>query len=225
MELREKKTILARSPLFASLIESELSELAGKATEQEFKAGEYLVREEEESGHFYVLVEGRFKAFLTSSLGKDVTLYNFLRPGEMLGPASIFRDRPSSGSIQALVSSRALRFRDKEFIAFILKHPQTCLEIIKILAARTSELNRRLRDVAGERVEQRIYRILYVLSQRIGLELNLTRQELSDMVGSTTETVIRVLSSLKKKGIITSSRGRVILLDKEKLRSLIEGVE
>jgi CRP-like cAMP-binding protein len=225
MELHQKRVILARSPLFASLSESEVSELAEKATEQEFKAGEYLVREEEETGYFYILVEGRFKAFLTSSLGKDVTLYNYFRPGEMLGPASIFRGRPSSGSIQAQVPSRALRFRDNEFIRFVLKYPQLCLEIIKILAARTSELNRRLRDVVGERVQQRIYRILYVLSQRMGLELNFTRQELSDMAGTTTETAIRVLSDLKRKGIITSSRGRIILLDKDKLRFLIQGVE
>jgi len=62
-----------------------------------------------------------------------------------------------------------------------------------------------------------------MLSAKVGLTLPFTRQELADMVGITTETAIRVMSQLKDRGIIGSSRGKVIILDKEKLRLLSEG--
>jgi CRP-like cAMP-binding protein len=123
-----------------------------------------------------------------------------------------------------LSETRVLRFKKDEIISFILSHPHVSLEIIKVLAARVSELNRRLRDVVGERVEQRLFRVMLTLSHRYGTTLNITRHELAEMVGATTETVIRILSSLKKRKIIASIRGKIILLDEVKLRLLSEGL-
>ena len=74
--------------------------------------------------------------------------------------------------------------------------------MIKVLAARVSELNRRLRDVAGERVEQRVFRLMLMLCHRFGPSLNMTRRELAEMVGATIETTIRILSSMKQEKII-----------------------
>jgi len=62
-----------------------------------------------------------------------------------------------------------------------------------------------------------------MLSSKLGLTLPFTRQDIADMVGTTTETAIRVMSHLKDRGIIRSVRGKVIILDKEKLRLLSEG--
>ncbi|MFC2043689.1 Crp/Fnr family transcriptional regulator [Chloroflexota bacterium] len=77
--------------------------------------------------------------------------------------------------------------------------------------------------MAGERVEQRLANVLLMVSSKLGLTLPFTRQEIADMTGTTTETVIRVLSCLKDRGIIRSDRGKVIIIDKEKLRLLSEG--
>jgi CRP/FNR family transcriptional regulator, nitrogen oxide reductase regulator len=96
--------------------------------------------------------------------------------------------------------------------------------MIKILAARVSELNRRLRDVAGERVEQRLFGVILTLSHRVGPVLNITRRELAEMVGATIETTIRILSSMKKEKIIASSRGKIVILDETRLRCLSEGL-
>ena len=70
---------------------------------------------------------------------------------------------------------------------------------------------------------QRLAQTLLMLSSRIGSTLPFTRQEIADMAGTTTETAIRVMSRLKDRRIIRSVRGKVIILDKEKLRLLSEG--
>jgi CRP-like cAMP-binding protein len=126
--------------------------------------------------------------------------------------------------MQAVVPTHVLGFRKNEFIPFILGHPVIMLEIIKILAARVSELNRRLRDVAGERVEQRLFRVMLTLSRRLGPTFTITRHELADMVGATTETIIRSLSSLQKERIVDSVRGRITIIDEARLRVLSEGL-
>ena len=217
-----KIQILKKIPAFSILDEAEQLELSRISFTHNLKRGEFLFQEEEPCEYFYFLVEGKIKTFLYSSLGKELTLISYLRRGAVLGPTSIFRDRPPSGSMQAVMPSQVLGFRQSEFIPFILDHPPIMLEILKILAARVSELNRRLRDVAGERVEKRLFRVMLALSNRLGPTFSITRQELADMVGATTETIIRILSTLQKKKIITSVRGQITIADEAGLRVLSE---
>jgi CRP/FNR family transcriptional regulator, nitrogen oxide reductase regulator len=224
MELKEKIDLLRKSAIFSVLTEAELGELSRFARERNLKAGEFLIREDENCQFFYILMEGRLRTFLYSSLGKELTLITYLSPGDVLGPMSIFRNRPPSGSMKVLSSTRVLEFKQKDVIPFILNHPPVMLEMIKVLAARVSELNRRLRDMAGERVEQRLFRLMLMLSHRFGPALNITRRELAEMVGATIETTIRILSSMKKEKIIASSRGKIVILDETRLRSLSEGL-
>ena len=80
----------------------------------------------------------------------------------------------------------------------------------------------RLRDLAGERVEQRIAGILIMLSSKFGPELPFTRQEIADMAGTTIETTIRTMTRFKENGIIKSTRGRITVLDKNSLRTISE---
>jgi CRP-like cAMP-binding protein len=222
MKPSEKVDILRKSSIFSILNEVELAKLSRLAKERSLKSGEFLIQEEEKCDFFYILTEGRLRTFLYSSLGKELTLITYLRPGEILGPMSIFRDRPPSGSMRALSPTKVLEFKKNEILTFLLGHPRVMLEIIKVLAARVSELNRRLRDVAGERVEQRVFRLILMLSHRFGPSLNITRRELAEMVGATIETTIRILSSMKNEKIIASSRGKIIILDEAKLRGLSE---
>jgi CRP/FNR family transcriptional regulator len=223
MQPQEKIEFLRKSPIFSTLNPTELLDLSKYAIECSLEPNEFLIHEGDSCKYFYILVDGKLRIFLYSSLGKELTLITFFRSGDVLGPTSVFRDRPSSGSIQALTDTRVLRFKKEDIVSFILNHPQVSLEIIKVLAARVSELNRRLRDVVGERAEQRLLRAMLALSHRYGTTLNITRHELAEMIGVTTETVIRILSSLKKMRIIASVRGKITIIDEARLRSLSEG--
>jgi CRP/FNR family transcriptional regulator, nitrogen oxide reductase regulator len=95
--------------------------------------------------------------------------------------------------------------------------------VISLLSGRLREAQSRLRDMAGERVEQRLARLLLRLSAKLGSTLPFTRQELSDMAGTTTETTIRVLSQWKDQGVISSVRGKILITDEKKLKQLGQG--
>ncbi len=222
MQFSGKAEILRRSSIFASLNDDELGELADLAIEYSFKPNEFIFWDGDAPDWFYMVAEGKVKVVKHSSLGKEFIIA-FFGPGEMLGEVAVFEDKPYPASAQAVAETKVVGIKRKDFLSFLANRPQVTLRIINVLGGRLRDAQGRLRDFAGERVEQRLASVLLMLSAKLGLTLPFTRQEIADMVGTTTETVIRVMSHLKDRGIIRSVRGKVIILDEEKLRLLSEG--
>ena len=171
---------------------------------------------------FYVITEGSVKVVKHSSLGKEFIIA-FFGPGEMFGEVAVFENKSYPASAQAVARTRVLGISREDFLAFLTDRPQVALRIINVLGGRLRDAQGRLRDLAGERVEQRIAAVLVMLSSKLGDTLPFTRQEIADMAGTTTETTIRVMGQLRSRGITRSIRGKVTIIDAEKLRLLSEG--
>lgn len=214
--------LLGGSLIFSGLSEAELGELAGIAVERNYAPGEFIFWEGDAPDWFYVVAEGQVKVLKHSSLGKEF-IVAFFGEGEMFGEVAVFENKPYPASAQAAAKTRVLAIKREAFLSFLAGRPQVALRIISVLGARLREAQNRLRDLAGERVERRIARTLFMLSSKLGPMLPFTRQEIADMAGTTTETAIRVMSQLKERGVIRSGRGKTIILDEVKLRLLSEG--
>ena len=224
MELQssDKVHILKKSFIFSSLNDDELGELANLATKRSFQPDEFVFWEEDAPDYFYIIVEGSVKVLKHSSSGREFIIA-FFDSGEMIGEVAVFENKPYPASAQAVAETKILRIKRIDFLSFLSKYPQVALKIINVLGGRLRDAHGRLRDFAGERVEQRLASVLFMLSVKLGLTLPFTRQEIADMAGTTTETAIRVMSQLRERKIIRSVRNKVIILDKEKLRLLGEG--
>jgi len=218
----DRVEILKRSLIFSSLSDDELDELAEMAVERSFSPGEFVFWDGDAPDWFYMVAEGKVKVLKHSSLGKEFIIA-FFGPGEMFGEEAVFGNRPYPASAQAVAETKVLGIRRQDFLSFLAHRSEVALRIIGVLGGRLMDAQGRLRDLAGERVEQRMASVLLMLSSKFGLTLPFTRQELADMVGTTTETAIRVTSHLKDRGIIRSVRGKMTILDEEKLRLLSEG--
>ena len=216
-----RSQILKRSLIFSSLNEDELVELSKLAIERSFKSGEFVFWEGDASDWFYIVVEGRIKVLKHSSLGKEFIIA-FFGPDEMFGEVAVFEGKTYPASAQAVIDTKVLEIKKEDFLSFLSGRPRVALEIISVLGGRLRDAQGRLKDLAGERVEQRLARTLLMLSAKLGPDLPFTRQEIADMAGTTTETAIRVTSRLKDEGIIRSVRGKIIILDEAKLRLLSE---
>ena len=222
MQSSGKAQILRHSFIFSSLSDDELGELANLAIERSFLPGEFIFWDGDTPEWFYIVTEGKVKVLKHSSLGREFIIA-FFSPGEMFGEVAVFENKPYPASAQAVAETKVVGIKRGAFLSFLANRPQVALKIINVLGGRLRDAQNRLRDLAGERVEQRLASVLLMLSAKLGLTLPFTRQEVADMVGTTTETVIRVMGNLKDRGIIRSVRGKVIILDKEKLRILSEG--
>ena len=222
MQFSGKAEILRRSSIFSSLNDDELGELADLAIERNFMSTEFIFWDGDAPDWFYIVAEGKVKVLKYSSSGKEFIIA-FFDPGEMFGEVAVFENKPYPASAQAVAETKAVGIKREDFIAFLANRPQVALKIINVLGGRLRDAQSRLRDLAGERVEHRLASVLLMLSVKLGLTLSFTRQELADMAGTTIETAIRVTSQMKDRGIIRTVRGKVIILDMEKLRLLSEG--
>jgi len=222
LQFSGKAEILRRSFIFSSLNNDELGELADLSIERSFMSNEFIFWDGDAPEWFYTVAEGKVKVLKHSSLGKEFIIA-FFGPGEMFGEVAVFENKPYPASAQVVAETKVVGIKREDFLSFLANRPQVALRIINVLGGRLRDAQGRLRDLAGERVEQRLASLLLMLSSKLGLTLPFTRQEIADMVGTTTETAIRVMSHLKDRGIIRSVRGKVIILDEEKLRLLSEG--
>ena len=218
----DKIWVLKQSLIFASLNEDELAELARLAIERSFRPGEFVFWDGDTPGWFYLVAEGRIKILKHSSLGKEFIIA-FFGPGEMFGEVAVFENKPYPASAQAVTETKVLGIKREDLLSFLAHRPEVSLRIINVLGGRLREAQIRLRDLAGERVEQRLARTLLMLSSKLGTTLPFTRQEIADMAGTTTETAIRFMSQLKDRGIVRSTRGKTVILDVTKLKLLSEG--
>ena len=222
MKSDDRANFLRHSFIFSSLDDEELSALAGLGIDKSFMPGEFIFWDEGPPDWFYLVTEGQVKVVKYSSSGKEFIIAFFGR-GEMFGEVAVFQNKPYPASAQAVDEVKVIGIKRQDFLSFLINRPQVALRIINVLGGRLRDAQGRLRDFAGERVEQRLAGILLMLSTKLGPTLPFTRQEIADMVGPTVETAIRMMSNLRERGIIRAVRGKIIIQDGEKLRLLSEG--
>ncbi|MEA1959111.1 MAG: Crp/Fnr family transcriptional regulator [Chloroflexota bacterium] len=222
MQRAGKGDVLKQSLIFSGLSDGEIVALSGLVTERSFAPDEFIIWEGDPPDWFYVIAEGRVKVLKHSSSGREF-IVAFFDPGEMFGEVAVFENKPYPASVQATTNTRVLEIKRDALLSFISANPGVSLGIIHVLSGRLRDAQGRLRDIAGERVEQRLAGILLMLYSKLGSELPFTRQEVAEMAGTTTETAIRVMSRMKDGGIIRSARGKMVIIDERKLRLLSEG--
>jgi CRP/FNR family transcriptional regulator, nitrogen oxide reductase regulator len=214
--------LLKQSAVFSVLDDMEVKSLTALAHEKSLVQDENIFWEGDPSNWFYLVSQGKVKIFKSTSNGKEITL-SFFGPGEIFGEVAVLENQPYPASAQAITATQLIGIQKADFWDFLIKHPSISIKIISVLSSRLREAQSRLRDMAGERVEQRLARLLLRLADKLGDTLPFTRQELSDMAGTTTETTIRILSQWKDQGVIRSVRGQIIIADESKLKTLGEG--
>jgi len=222
VENKDVIRILKGSLIFSGLSEDELAGLSELVVERSYGTGEFVFWDGDAPDCFYIVAEGKVKVLKHASSGKEFIIA-FFGPGEMFGEVAVFENKPYPASAQAASETTVLGINRSGFLSFLAHRPEVALRIVYVLGGRLRDAQSRLRDIAGERVEQRVASILLMLAAKLGPNLPFTRQEIADMAGTTTETAIRVMSRLKDGGIIRSVRGKTVIIDEAGLRQLSEG--
>lgn len=224
MNPTEKIQLLKNTMLFSALSDEELSRLADLAAERHFFSGETIVWEGDLPEWFYIVGEGRVKVAKSASSGKELLVAIFTA-GHTFGEAAVFEGKPYPASAVAVGQTMVLGIKRADILAFLGQNPSVALKMINLLGARLRDAHDRLKNMAGERVGQRIAHMLLMLASKLGPAIPFTRQEIADMTGTTTETVIRTTTRLKEQGVINTTRGEIVIIDEARLRLVSEGRE
>jgi len=214
-----KTEILRRSTIFNCLDTEQVAEIAPCATFHRFLKDEFVFHQGDPASFLYVVASGKIKQFKQSLSGKSFTTA-ILASGDTLNAVALYGSPAFFVSAQAMNETTVLRISRADFLAFVHKYPMVTERFVSLLGRVLNSAWERLTDFVGEMVCQRIYNVLYMLHVKFGDAVPITKEELADMVGTTTETAIRVLGSLKKLGVIASARGQIRILNKVKLRGV-----
>lgn len=224
----KKPDHLKTIPLFNLVKRSERQRLAGEVTETRYTKGQFIFREGDPAEFFHIVKEGAVKCVKTSSDGKEVTL-KVLMPGDLFCcEAAVFDGSPHPGCAQPMGNVSVLRLRKKAYFEMLKRNPDAAVEVIKYLGTRLHEAQEKTKVLALEGADQRLAGLLVTLVERSSvrhesgyrLTVRLTRQDLANMVGITTETAIRIMGRFKRARLVTGTAKQLTILDLPRLKEL-----
>jgi CRP-like cAMP-binding protein len=202
--------------------ENTIRQLAACATAYVFKKGELIFRENDPCRFFHVVKEGRVKNFKQSGSGKHFTA-SVAGPGDTLSTVVLFSGNPYFLSAQAMDNVVLLRVKRDDYLSITIQDRDHLLMQLSITEQVVRSCCDRLLDAVGERAEQRVYNMLHMLYAKFGSELRFTSEEIGELSGTTTETVIRIFAGLKNLNVIGSQRRNIHILNGIELKNLCSG--
>lgn len=168
------------------------------------------------AGNCYVVLTGRIRISQSAEDGTQL-LVRFVGAGEMFGTVALFAGGAYPAEAVATIDSAILGWSKTTVLQLLERYPRIALNIISVIGGRLRDMQERLREVATQRVHQRIARTLLRLHAQAAqsgtqeLALPLTRQDVAQMCGTTLHTASRVLTEWEKKGLLVTNRQHVTL--------------
>ncbi len=225
--MQATEEILRRSTIFRRLTPEDRQRLAAVATVREFPRGESLFLEGDGSDLLYTIVTGRVKVSKATARGTDVILEIF-GPGDPVGAVAVYEGRNYPATAIALEPTTCVVIPRQAFFALLETHPSIVRGLLIGLTFRLVELTNRVMELSGGRIEARLARFFLKLADDMGkaakdggtfIPMPLSRQELADMVGTTIETSIRIMSRWGKDGVVRTEKDGFVVLDRSALES------
>lgn len=177
----------------------------------------------------HTLLDGRIKIAQARPDGSQSVL-RFIGPGEMYGTVAALMGKPFPADAIAVVESLEVYWTVAAMRDLMGRHPEIAMGSAASAGHRLFELQDRVGEMAVEKVEQRIAHTLLRLVNQAGrrtdkgieIDFPITRQELSEMAGSTLHTVSRTLAAWDDRGVTGSARRRIVVRDLDALSALAD---
>lgn len=218
-------------PMFRGLSHEDQERVIGLARVQTHDRGDYLWRAGDPAEKLTLIVHGRVK-IVRHGEGGDVILEIF-GEGEPVGAIAVYNEMPYPASAVCMEPTTMLSLPKRDYFDMLDRYPSFARGIIRELTRLTIALTRKLEEMRGQSVETRIAQLFLTLAERMGREtpegieiaLQLSRQEIAQMVGTTVESAIRVMSRWGREGMIVTGEKRFVIPSRERLRAVFEGKE
>ena len=208
--------------LFRHLTEEELELMDIHKTAEFHKRGSVIYREGGRINGFYCINAGIIKIYKTGIDGKE-QIIRFAKPGEIIGFRSVLARELACTSAEVIADAQTCYLPSELLINLIKKNGNFSLELMQLTCRELGEANAYITDIAQKTVRERLAEILIHLKDEFGindqkvLQISLTREELANIVGTATESVIRLLSEFKQDKLIDLNGRDIRLLNIQEL--------
>ncbi|MEU8179903.1 Crp/Fnr family transcriptional regulator [Micromonospora sp. NPDC049044] len=213
------------------LTDDEIGDLLALGPERLFPRRATLVRQGDPTQHVVLLNSGWAKVSAESSRG-DELLLAIRGERDIIGELSAIDDRPRSATVTALVPVRARVIQAQRIVQHLRDHPNVMFAMLRHVAGRLRESDaERLRYVSTSS-SARTVGLLLDLADRHGvqfgkgvlIDLPLTQQEMAKAAATSREMVARTLRILRERGLVRTSRQRIVLVETDVLRTMVDSV-
>jgi len=212
-------------PLFRHLDEEELQDISINKITETHKRGSIIYREGNRMKGFYCVQSGIVKIYKTGFDGKD-QIVRFAKSGDLIGYRSVVSSEPACTTAEILQESSLCHIPANILFHLVKTNGNFAVELMKLTCKELGEANAYITDIAQKTVKERLAEILIHLDGEFGtdqdgiLNISLTREELSNIVGTATESIIRLLSEFKNDGTIELNGRKIKILDKPGLKHI-----
>lgn len=187
-----------------------------------FKKKNGIFMEGELPNSLFFLQSGSVKTFLTNADGKEL-IVSLYKADDFFGYEAILENTNYGESAVALEDSEVVIIPRHDFVTLLNSHPDIAKTFVSILCKKISEKESQLLNLAYNSVRQRTAEaLLKILKLKDAPMMSISRDDLAKMVGTASESVIRVLSDFKDEGIIDIETGKIKVLHPNKLEQVVK---
>ncbi|MEI2616516.1 MAG: Crp/Fnr family transcriptional regulator [Thermomicrobiales bacterium] len=221
--------VLRGLPFFHDLSHERLEEINRQFRSYDVEAGATIYMSGDRTERLYVVAHGRVKLLRHSASGED-TLLDILATGEMFGTLAALGDVTYPDTAEAQTFSCVLGIGAHDFQAILDRSPDVALRVLGIVAKRLQEAHTTISQISTTPAEARVAAALVKLAGKLGvpdergtlIQTRISRQDIAAMTGTTTETASRVMSQLRRDGVIESGRQWIVVIDLPRLTEIAE---
>jgi len=210
-------------PLFRYLEDQELQEIMLNKITESYKRGSIVYQEGNRMKGFCCVQSGIIKIYQTGFDGKE-QIIRFAKPGDIIGYRSVVSNEPACTSTEVIEEAVLCHIPTEILLNLVKTNGNFAVELMKLTCKELGEANSYITDIAQKTVKERLAEILIHLDDEFGvdsdgvLKISLTREELSNIVGTATESIIRLLSDFKAQDYIEINGRKIKILDKPGLK-------
>ncbi|MFO7802587.1 MAG: Crp/Fnr family transcriptional regulator [Desulfovermiculus sp.] len=217
---------LREVPLFQGLPEQQILEMKDISQELSFDKNQTIFSQEDPGNGFYVVAQGRVKVYKLSLDGREQILHVF-GPGEPIGEVPVFAGDTFPAHALALEPSRLLFFPRERLRSLFEEDPSLALNMLAVLARRLRGFTRLVEDLSLKELPSRLASYLVQLQDAQGgrehVNLEVSKGTLAKVLGTSQETLSRVLKRMSEAGIIEVDKRRITIVQDGHLEDLAEG--
>jgi len=214
----EEECELSGFQLFKKLTEQEFTQLNYDKTCSLYKKGSIIYREGSRLTGFYCVTKGIVKIFKTGIDGKE-QIIRFAKKGEIIAYRSLLSEELACTTAKVIEEAVLCHIPYQTLLFLIQSNWQFSHHMLQIVCKELREANDYITDIAQKTVRERLAEVLLLLKDSFELDnsntlqISLTREELANIVGTATESVIRLLSEFKQDKLIDLQGRKIKLLD------------
>jgi len=211
--------------LFKYLTADEVDTLNFEKDFRQYRRGDILYQEGNRISGFFCINSGIIKVYKTGFDGKE-QIIRFAKKGDFIAYRSVLSNELACTSAKVIEDSQVCFIPSDILIKFIKSNSTYALELLKLACHELGEANSFITDIAQKTVRERLAEILLYLVNEFGLDnqlflnISLTREELANIVGTATESVIRLLSEFKHDNLIELNGRKIKILDTKRLEKI-----